>query len=117
MAAEKAGANVTGLLNQLNIADSLLAKAENAYRTGDNNTAINDVNAVLPITQQVTAAAQTAKTTATTSAQTAFWLMITITIIAGVVFVLALFLIWRRFKRGYINRLSKAKPEVNSNEA
>ena len=35
LAAEKAGVNVTGLLNQLNNANSLLALAENVNRNGD----------------------------------------------------------------------------------
>jgi hypothetical protein len=33
--AEKAGANVTGLLAQLNVAAGILAQAENSYRTGN----------------------------------------------------------------------------------
>jgi uncharacterized protein YdbL (DUF1318 family) len=35
LGAEKAGANVTGLLVQLNVAEGFLAQAENSYRTGD----------------------------------------------------------------------------------
>jgi hypothetical protein len=33
--AEKAGANVTGLLAQLNVAAGVLAQAENSFRTGE----------------------------------------------------------------------------------
>jgi len=110
--AEKAGANVTSLLDQYNDAAYLLAQAENAYRTGDNNTAANKADAVLLIAQQVTTAAQTAKETAPTLAQTFFWS--TITVIYAIEFVLVLFLVWRRSKRRYINNLSQAKPEVNS---
>ena len=112
--AEKAGANVTGLLAQLNAAEADLAQAENSYRTGDSNTAVAQANSVLPIAQEVTTAAQNAKQTATVSGQNAFWSTIAFTVIGAFVFVLALFLVWRRFKRSYIKSLSEAKPEVNS---
>ena len=112
--AEKAGANVTALLAQLNDADGILAEAENSYRTGDSNTAAAQADSVLPIAQEVTVAAQDAKQTALVSGQNAFWYTIAFTVIGAFVFVLALFLVWRRFKRSYINSLSEAKPEVNS---
>ncbi len=114
LAAEKAGANVTGLLIQLNDAAGTLAQAENSYRTGDPNTAVAQVDSVLPIAQEVTTAAQNAKQTALVSGQNAFWSTIAFTVIGFFVFVLALFLVWRRFKRRHINSLSEAKPEVAS---
>jgi hypothetical protein len=112
--AEKAGANVTGLLVQLNDAAGILAQAENSYRTGDNNTAIVQADSVLPIAQEVTTAAQNAKQTALVSGQNAFWSTIAFTVIGIFVFVLALFLVWRWFKRNYVNNLDQAKPEVTN---
>ena len=114
LAAEKAGANITGLLAQLNVAEGDLAQAENSYRTGDSSTAATQANSVIPIAQQITTAAQNAKQTATVSGQNAFWSTIAFTLIAAVVFVLGLFLVWRWFKQRYINNLSQAKPEVNN---
>jgi predicted PurR-regulated permease PerM len=115
--AEKAGANVTELLNQLNDATRILAQAENLYRTGDYSTAAIKADSVLPIAQEVTTAAQSAKQTALVSGQNAFWSTIAFTVIGAFVFVLVLFLVWRRFKRSYVNNLSQAKPEVTANEA
>ncbi len=112
--AEKAGANVTGLLAQLNVAEGELAQAENSYRTGDSSTAAAQAASVLPIAQEVTTAAQEAKQTALVSGQNAFWSTIALTVIGAFVFVLVLFLVWRWFKRTYIKGLSEAKPEVNS---
>jgi hypothetical protein len=112
--AEKAGANVTGLLAQLNVAEGDLAQAENSYRTGDSSTAAAQAASVLPIAQEVTTAAQDAKQTALVSGPNTFWLPIAFTEIGAIVFVLALFLVWRRFKRIYISKLHEAKPEVNS---
>lgn len=111
--AESAGANVTVLIDKLNQAANLLAQAENAYRIGDNNTAINDANAVLPITQQVALDAKAAKQSALTLAQSKLRTTIAITIIAGAMFLLALFLVWRWLKRSYIGHLHEAKPEVS----
>ncbi len=112
--AEKAGANVTGLLAQLNTAEGILAQAEISYRTGDSNTSAAQADSVLPIAQEVTASAQDAKQTALVSGQNAFWFTIAFTVIGAFVFVLVLFLVWRWVKRIYINNLSQAKPEVNS---
>ncbi len=112
--AEKAGANVTALLAQLNNAANILAQAENSNRTGDSKAAAAQADSVLPIAQEVTTSAQDAKQTALVSGQNTVWSTIAFTIIAVFVFVLVLFLVWRRFKRNYINSLSEAKPEVNS---
>ena len=102
------------MLKQLNDASSLLAQAENAYRTGGDNTAVNDASAVLSIAQQVTAQAETTKEAALASGKNAFWPMITITVVADAVFVAALFLVWRLLKRTYVKGLMEAKPEVTT---
>jgi hypothetical protein len=112
--AEKAGANVTDLLAQLNTAEDILAQAENSYRTGDSNTAAAQADTVRPITQEVTTAAQNAKQTAIISGQNAFWGIIAFTVIDIFLFVLILFLFWVWFKRRYFNNLLEAKSEVNS---
>jgi hypothetical protein len=114
--AEKAGANVTGLLVQLNDVAGILAQAENSYRTGDSGTVAAKADSVLPIAQQVTAAAQSARQAATTSGKNAFWETIAFTAVGSVVFVYVLLLVWRRVKRNYIKNLSQAKPELVSKE-
>ena len=112
--AEKAGANVTDLLSQLNYAEGKLAQAENSYRTGHFNIAAVQADNVRPIAQQVTTAAQSAKQTALDSGQITFWSSITSTVVGVFVFVLVLFVVWSWFKRSYIKSLSDAKPEVVS---
>jgi predicted PurR-regulated permease PerM len=112
--AEKAGANVTNLLTQLNSATGILAQAENSYRTGDFNTAATQADSVIPIAQQVTTAAQNAKQTASVSSQNGFRYSISLTLISAFVFVLVLFLVWRRLRRGYIKNLYEGKPELIS---
>lgn len=43
--AEKAGANVTDLLAQINVAESNLAQAENSYRTAKQTAIVSSQNA------------------------------------------------------------------------
>jgi CHASE3 domain sensor protein len=112
--AEKAGANVTDLLAQLNTAQGRLAQAKNSDRTGNTNTAATQADSALTIAQQVTNEAQDAKQNAIVSNQNTYYSLMTLTVIGAIVFVLALFLVWRRFKRSYIKNLSDAKPEVVS---
>jgi CHASE3 domain sensor protein len=111
--AEKAGANVTDLLTRLNVAEGILAQAENSYRVGDSANASVQAESVLPIAQQVNASAHEAKQNAIVSGQNAYWSAIAFAIIGSLVFVLVLFVFWRWFKRRYINNLSQLKPEVN----
>ena len=112
--AEKAGANVTGLLSHVNVAAGILAQAENSFRTGDSNTAVAQASSVFLIAQEVIVAAQNAKETALINDQNTFWYTIAFTVIGAFVFVLILVLVWRRFKRSYIKNIAEAKPEVTN---
>ncbi len=110
--AEKAGANVTDILSQLNYADIVLARAENSYRAGYLIQAGIQADSVLPIASHVTIDAQNAKQTAIANVQNASYASIAFTIIGSVIFVLVLFVVWRLFRRRYIKNLSQAKPEL-----
>jgi hypothetical protein len=110
--AEKAGANVNDLLDQLNYAAGVLAKADNSYRAGDFNKAAVQADNVLSIIQKVTDSAQNSKQTSLVSGQNSFWFITAFTIIGVFAFVLVLFLVWRRLKRIYTKSLSEAKLEV-----
>ena len=111
-AAENAGANITGLITQLNSAAATLAQAENANRTGDYNSAAAEADSVIPIAQQVTSSAVSSLQTANVSSQNALRDTIAFTVIGITVFVVALFAVWRWVKARYIKSLSEAKPEV-----
>jgi hypothetical protein len=113
--AEKAGANVTALLNQLQGAANLLAQAENSYRIGDMNAAANFADQASTLAQQVGGQADAAKESATTSGQTAFLVTVASVVVGSFLLILGLFLGWRLFKRRYINNVLEAKPEVISN--
>ena len=115
--AEKDGANVTGLLGQLDIAGGVLAQAENSYQSGDLNSAAVEADRVLPMAQAVTVSAQDAKQAALVSGMNAFWLTIAFTLLGASAFVLILFLVWSRYKRRYMKKLFDSKPELTENAA
>jgi hypothetical protein len=115
--AEKAGANVTSFLVQLNVAAGDLAQAENSYHAGDSNTAVVQADSVLPIAQDVTNSAQGAQQAALVSGQRTVWLTITFSLIGAFELVFALFLVWRQFKRRYMKKFLDLKPEVDENKA
>ena len=115
LSAEKAGANVTGLLEQLTAATGLLAQAENSFRNGDKIAAANYAVQVIPIAQQVAGQATTAEESATVANQHVFEFTVTFVVIGSILFILGLFLVWRLFKRRYVNKMLEAKPEVTNN--
>ena len=110
--AQRAGANVTDLLSQLNYADIVLASAQNSYRKGDLMGTGNQADQVVLIAEQVTSLAQSAQRTALVSGENAFLTTIALAVVGSFVLVLVLFLVWRKFKRYYVKNLSEAKPEL-----
>jgi CHASE3 domain sensor protein len=110
--AEEAGANVTDLMFRLNYIIDLLARAENSYRTGNINQASSQADNVLPNAQQITNDAKEAKQAAAINSENASWSTIALAVIGVFLFILVLSLIWQWFKQYYIERISKAKPEV-----
>ncbi len=116
LAAEKAGANVTGLLDKLNVAVNLLSEAENAYNNGNINAVEEKADASVLIARQVTLEAQIAKEEAQNSANNSFWFTLALTINSLIVLFLVLFIVWLFIKRRYIKNLVKSKPEVITDE-
>jgi hypothetical protein len=112
LGAEKAGANVSVILNQLHKVADLLAQAEIAYRNGDLNSAAAKADTVLSLSSDVKSSAQAAESAELASGRDA--LILTVGFSAGgcVVFALALFLVWRKIKRDYVKNMGDAKPEV-----
>jgi hypothetical protein len=116
LAAEKAGANVTRLIDKLNGAVNLLSEAENAYRNGNIKVVEEKADAAVLIARQVTLEAQNAKEEAQNSANNSFWFTLALTINSLIVLFLVLFIIWLFIKRRYMRNMVKLKPEVITDE-
>jgi succinate dehydrogenase hydrophobic anchor subunit len=111
LGAEHAGANVTDLLARLNYAGELLAQAEIAVRKEDSSAGAK-ADGTVSIANEVEAAAVAAEKEALDDALNGFWSSVAFSVVGVVVFVLALFLVWSRFRRRYHGGLLEAKPEV-----
>ena len=104
--AEKAGVNITGLVNQLNSAAMLMAEAEEAYRNGQINIANSKSDAAVSIARFVSEAAQSAKETAQNSANTNFLLRLLLSILVIIVSIVVLFVVWGMIKHKFKNAVT-----------
>ncbi len=111
--AEKAGANVTGLLVQLDDAAGLLAQAEMAFRKGDVNLTAVKADGALAGAGAVQSEASVAKDNALVAGQNALGLTVGFSLVGSVAFVLVLFFVWGWLRRRYSAGLLEAKPEVD----
>jgi hypothetical protein len=112
LAAENAGANVSGLMVKLNQAGVFLAQAEMAYRNGDSDKATENAKQCLITLQGVSDEASASRDSALTNNQQVFWQSVTISTIGAVAFLVLLGFIWRWLSRRYLRKLLKMKPEV-----
>jgi len=115
--AERAGANVSGLILRLNEAGGILAEAEMALGNGNSSEAFSKAVQCVGIAQSVKSEADVLKASALDGARTVFWTFLTFSVAGIVVFVVVLMLVWRWFKRGYVGKMLSMKPEVTTGEA
>jgi hypothetical protein len=116
LAAEKAGANVTGLVNKLNGATALLTEAENAYRNGNLIAVEEKADAAFLIARNVSLEAQIAQEKAQNSTAINFWFTLALTILGIIILFFVLFIVWIFIKRSYIKDLNRSKPQVITDE-
>jgi len=115
--AERAGANVSGLILRLNEAGGILAEAEIALGNGNSSEAASKAGQCIGIAQSVKSDADVLKASALDEAQTVFWASLTFSVVSITAFAVVLMLVWRWFKRGYVRKMLGMKPEVASDEA
>jgi len=112
--AERAGANVSSLIGRLNEAAMLLAEAETAYRTGNSTEALTKAEKCSTLLNGVEYEALRLKSSAKASAKEALLQASAFSSLGIVLFLTVLFLVWTRFKRAYLKKLMKMKPEAAS---
>jgi hypothetical protein len=115
--AERAGANVSGLILRLNEAGTILGEAEIALKDGNSSEAASKAVQCIGIAESVKGDADVLKASALDEARTVFWASLTFSVVSIAVFVVVLMLVWRWFKRGYVRRMLGMKPEVAADEA
>jgi hypothetical protein len=109
--AESAGANVSGLMGRLNDAGVALTGAKVALAAGNYSDAVSRAGECRGLVDGVVLDAGTLKNDAAAQASL-WWLTVLLSVTGSVVFVVVLFLVWRRFKRYYADRLLGCRPEV-----
>ena len=115
--AERAGANVSGLIVRLNEAGEALTEAETALGNGNLSEASSKADQCVEIAESVKSDAAVLKASALDEAQTVFWTYLTFSVVGVAVFVVALALVWRRFKHSHIRKVFGMRPEVAHDEA
>lgn len=110
--AEAAGANVSGLLGELDVAGKNLTMAEAAYAAGNSSEAATMVGQCVALANAVAGEAANVKSQAVVDARAVQWTAISFSIVGTFVFLIMLVLVWILFRRSYGTRLLKAKPEV-----
>jgi hypothetical protein len=115
--AERAGANVSGLILRLNEAGGILVEAEIALGNGNSSKAASEASQCFGMAESVKGDADALKASALDEAQTLLWTYLTFSVVGVAVFVVVLVLVWRRFKRGYVGNTMSMKPEVAHYEA
>ena len=115
--AEHAGANVSGLLASLNEAGELLATAQVAFRLGDFDEAVLSASLCSEICEVVRDEADELRVEAYGAKIMNSWLTMTGSTIGVVAVVFGSFWGWRVFKRRYVRRALRMKPEVAKDES
>lgn len=110
--AEEAGANVSILMADLNEAGALLAEAEILRRNGDVDEAAGIAEQAVVIANDVEREALELKNLASVNRQNVFWFSSVCSLVGVSVFLIVLFFVWSWFRRVYVRRLLRMKPEV-----
>jgi uncharacterized protein (UPF0333 family) len=116
-AAQEAGGNVTQLLARLDSAGELLAEADNGYRSGNLTNVASEAGNARSIADQVNSDAVSLLKASVSRSQNNLILTLFFSMDGAVIFAVVLLVIWRRFKRGYMKKLLRSKPEVVKNTA
>jgi len=108
---ERAGGNVSGLIARLNEAGSALTSARGAFDAENYLDAASLAASSEGLADGVVADAGVLKEDAVDQVA-GWWMTVLFSVVGCAVFVMVLFLEWRRFVRFHADRLSGSRPEV-----
>ena len=109
---ERLNVNVSGLVNDLNVAGGFLDEAEVAYKSGDLDTALKKADQSVATANKVSGDAMSLYDSASVDVQRVFWLTFVFPIEGAVLFIIVLVLVWGWFSRLYVRKMLKMKAEV-----
>ncbi len=111
MAAQQAGANITTLLAQLNIATNLVAQTENNYKSGNSENDNSTLTIANQIIEQVNKDAIALKASAMTEIDQTFLSNALFSSVGIAVLLVVLILIWQHVKRSYFKNHVEPRSE------
>ena len=109
--AEHAGANVSVLAQRLNQAGASLGRARGYLTVGNYSGALSFADNCKSLAGGVGSDAVALKGDAVAAAGN-WWVPVVISVAGSVVVIIAMFAVWRWFKRGYLKRVLGSRPEV-----
>jgi hypothetical protein len=115
--AEDAGADISGLLERLNVGGDYLAEALNLYRLGAYDDASQYANLCREAVGDVASEAIVLREEAERVGEADFTFVLFRSVIGVVVVLILGFVIWRVVKRRYGNSVLRLRPEVVSGES
>lgn len=115
--AEQAGANVSSLLDRLNLAGAYLAEASVWYRLGDSENASRFADLCNDIVEDVRREALELRDEAKSLEATDFVVTIIGSSVGVIIVVAVCSVVWRVFKRNHYRKVLGLKPEVVSGES
>jgi len=115
--AERVGMDVAALLTRLNEAGESLIKAQVAFTLRDFDEAIRSADLCYEVGEDVKSQAEELLLVAYSSSVMGNWLTVTGSLASVIVIVFGSFWGWHVFKRRYIRRVLKKKPEVAKDES
>jgi CHASE3 domain sensor protein len=110
--AEVAGANVSVLIAELDEAGAFLARADILRRNGNVDEAVSLADQAVAIASDVEGEASELRSSALVNSQNVLQLSLIFSVAGASVFLLVLFFVWRWFRRVYVRKLLRMKPEV-----
>jgi len=112
--AERAGANVSGLIARLNEAGLFLAEAEIELRGGNSSGAVSEAHTCFVMTESIIEEASSIKASALAERRESLWQTMLFSLTGSTSFIVLLLIVWILLKVRYFEKLSKMKPEVAS---
>jgi len=110
--AERAGGNVSGLLDRLDVAADYLARAKMGLRTGDFDSAVGNAGLCVEALEGLLEDAAALQDTAARASTQRLWIITSGSMMGVGMVICGGFLGWRWFKQRYYKRASTMKPEV-----
>ena len=111
---ESLGVDVSPLISKYREVLDLLVEAELFYRTGNIDAAISKAVQCTELAHRVLDDALVLQGSTLIITENIFWSNIIVSLVECAAFIIVLFSVWILFKRSYIQKLMKTKPEVES---